>query len=378
MRKKILFISNVDWFFLSHRLPIGLEAISQGYEVHLATKFTKNEKFFLKKGFIVHHLEMHRTQINIFKLLKNFITILMIIKKIKPNLVHAITIKPVILGGIATRICGDLPFVASISGLGYVFTSRGIIPTLIKGTIKNLYNFAFSNRNIKVIFQNLDDKKIVQKFCNLKNYDSVLIKGSGIDLDIYKPSLDNNLSKKVLFASRLLKSKGIIEFAKSALILKGENYEFLIAGKLDKDNPDCISENLLMEWHSKGIIKFLGHQKNIYELINQSKIVVLPSYYGEGLPKILIEAAACGKPVITTDHPGCRDAIIPNVTGLLVPVKDSDALSKAINKLIKNDQLCKQMGDSGRELALKRYDIKEVVKKHFQIYSQLIENFKKS
>ena len=371
-----MFISNVDWFFLSHRLPIGLEALEQGYEVHLVTKFTKYKKYFLEKGFILHPLEMHRTQINLFKLINNFLKIFLLITKIKPNLVHAITIKPVILGGIASKILFNTPFVASISGLGYVFVSKSKIAFFIKKITKLLYKFAFSNKNIKVIFQNIDDLKIVSQFCKLKENSFTLINGSGVDLDIYKPSLDNQFSNKILFASRLLKSKGIVEFAESAASFKGQNYQFLIAGKLDKDNPDCISKKLLMKWEEMGIIRFVGHQEDIKNLITQSKIVLLPSYYGEGLPKILIEAAACGKPVITTDHPGCRDAIIPNVSGLLVPIKDSKSLTKAINHLLKDDELCRQMGKSGREFALDRYDIKDVVNTHIKIYMELINNYK--
>lgn len=372
MRKKILLISNVDWFFLSHRLPIGLEALAEGYEVHLATKFTQNKQLLLNYGFVLHPLGIHRTEKNIFNLIKNFINILLIIFKVKPNLIHAITIKPVLIGGIAARICNNIPFVASISGLGYVFVSEGKVVRIIKKIIKLFYAFSFSNKYLKVIFQNRDDLEIVQKFCNLTKQDSELINGSGINLSIYKPVIKKKLSNKVLFASRLLKTKGINEFVDSLRYLKGENFKYVIAGKLDKDNPDCISKCLIKDWDSIKEIKFVGDKKDIYKLIQQSRIVVLPSYYGEGLPKILIEAAACGVPVITTDHPGCRDAIIPNITGLLVPIKDSKALSEAIRKLLNDDQLCIRMGYAGRDLALKRYDINYVVKTHMRIYRELI------
>ncbi len=371
-KKKILFISNVDWFFLSHRFPIALEAINQGYEVHLATKFIEDKKVFLENGLITHHLEIHRTKKDIFSLLKTFFNILKVIKKIKPNLVHAITIKPVILGGIASRLSDNTPFVGSISGLGYVFISYGFISRIMKNLTMILYKFAFSSKYKKVIFQNSEDQKLIQKFCNLEKKDTALIHGSGIDLDKYKPIIKKVSTNKILFASRLLKSKGLLEFSESAKELRNSKYEFVIAGKLDKDNPDCIARKQIEEWESNRIIKFIGHNDDIKSLIIKSKIVVLPSYYGEGLPKILIEAAACGVPVITTDHPGCRDAIIPNVTGLLVPIKNSEALSKAILKLLNDDKLCEKMGRAGRELALKKYDINKVVKSHMEIYQQLI------
>ena len=147
-----------------------------------------------------------------------------------------------------------------------------------------------------------------------------------------------------------------------------------MAGKLDKDNPDCITEEYLKYFTSEGLIEYSGYQSEIRELINQSKIVVLPSYYGEGLPKILIEAAACGVPVVTTNHPGCKDAIIPGETGLLIPIKDSHSLIKALKLILGDKKLCEKMGRNGRELALKRYDIKKVINTHMDIYQLLTQN----
>tara|TARA_A100001011_G_scaffold333244_1_gene360882 strand:- start:504 stop:1628 length:1125 start_codon:yes stop_codon:yes gene_type:complete len=372
MKKRILIISNNDWFFLSHRLDIGLEAISKGYEVHIATNFTDKEKTLLGHGFKTHSFVMHRTKISPLGLIKNFFDIYSIIKKVKPNLIHSITIKPVIIGGIAARIFKNTPFVASISGLGYVFVSKKFFIRIIKILIIILYRIIFANKSVKVIFQNKNDLLLLQKFCKLKNEYIALIHGSGVNLNVFKPVKANYLSKQILFASRLLKSKGIIEFVKSAKYLKEFNYKFVIAGRLDEDNPDCVSKNMISEWESQGLVNFLGDRKDIFNLINQSRVVVLPSYYGEGLPKILIEAAACGIPVITTDHPGCRDAIIPNETGLLVPVRNSKALSEAILKLLNNDSLCRKLGNAGRKLAVSKYDIKKVVTAHLAIYNELI------
>jgi len=371
MKKKILFISNVDWFFISHRLPIALEAIKKGYEVHLATKCTDKKSFLIKKGFVIHSIELDRTQKNLINFSKILAHIFKIVYEVEPSIIHAITIKPVIIGGFASRIL-NIPFVASISGLGYVFVSRGIRSTLTKFVVTLLYKLALSGQNIKVIFQNIDDEKIISSICNLKLNQKVLIHGSGVDLDIYKPKNKKSKDKIILFASRLLKSKGLLEFVKSAELLKFKNLKFLIAGKFDHENPDCIEFERMNDWVSRGIVDYVGYNENIINLINYSNIVVLPSYYGEGLPKILIEASACGIPIITTNHPGCRDAIINEVTGLLVPIKDHKALSSAILRLIENPQLSKKMGESGRKLALKKYDIKKVVNKHISIYEDLI------
>ena len=371
MKKKILFISNVDWFFISHRLPIAMEAIKKGYEVHLATKLTDKKSFLIKQGFIIHPIELDRTQKNLINFLRTIAQIFKIIYKFKPNIIHAITIKPVIIGGFASRVL-NIPFVASISGLGYVFVSNGIKSKLTKFVVTLLYKLALSGQNIKVIFQNIDDEKIISRICNLKFNQKILIHGSGVDLDIYKPKNKKSKDKIILFASRLLKSKGLLEFVKSAELLKFKNIKFLIAGKLDSENPDCIEFEEMNDWVSRGIVDYVGFNENIINIINNSNIVVLPSYYGEGLPKILIEASACGVPIITTNHPGCRDAIINEVTGILVPIKDHKALSTAILRLIENPQMSKKMGESGRKLALEKYDIKKVVNKHISIYENLI------
>ncbi len=373
MKKKILFIANVDWFYLSHRLNIGLEAIKEDYEVHLAAKFTGCEQRLLSLGFILHPIVIDRGS-NLVKTTKSFFQIFFLINKIKPDIVHAITIKPIIFGGLAAKFFSNVAFVASVSGLGYLFSSSDLKALFIKFFAKLFYRLVFSKQKIKVIFQNKEDLNKISEICNLNSKKIALIKGSGVDLGVYKPikkKLDSNI---ILFASRLLKSKGLIEFVKSAKEMKSKNLIFFVAGMLDKENPDCISKEQINKWERSGIIKYCGYIENMRDLICESKIVVLPSYYGEGLPKILIEAAACGKPIITTDHQGCRDAIIPNKTGFLIPIRDSKALTLALNKLLASSRLCEKMGVAGREFAIKNFNIKSVNDKHLKIYYDLIKN----
>ena len=372
MKEKILFITNVDWFFLSHRLEIGLQAISEGYEVHIATSFTNCENDLISKGFKTHELDIDRCKTNVFNSLRTFLNILIITYKIKPDIIHSITIKPVLFGGIVSRLFRRTNFVASISGLNNIFISKSKLNKIIRIFVKILYKFSLSQKRVKVIFQNSNDERIITKCCNLKNENKILIPGSGTDLSFFKPDKTKNKSDIVLFASRLLISKGILEFIKSAEALNSSGYKFLIAGKLDIDNPDCISKKELDFYLKKGIVEYLGEISNIRELLLKSKIVVLPSFYGEGLPKILIEAAACGVPVITTDHPGCRDAIIPGKTGILVPIKDTKSIIKGIKTLLKSRVIYENMSKEARVLDLKKYDVKDVVRKNIRIYDQLI------
>jgi len=374
MKKKILFIANVDWFYCSHRLNIGIEAIKDNYEVHLAAKFTGCEERLNNLGFVLHPIEIDRGS-NIIKTVKSFFQIFFLIKRVQPDIVHSITIKPIIFGGFAARFFTKISFVASVSGLGYLFISSDVKALLIKFVAKIFYKLAFSKEKLKVIFQNQEDLNKISQICNLNFKKTALIRGSGVDLKFFKPLKNKSDSKNILFASRLLKSKGLLEFVKSAKDMKSKNFTFLVAGMLDIENPDCISKEQINEWERNGIIKYCGYIKNMRDLINESKVVVLPSYYGEGLPKILIEAAACGIPIITTDHQGCRDAIIPNKTGILIPIRDSKALTRALKKILYSPDLCKKMGVYARKFAMQNFDIKCVNEKHLRIYSDLIKNY---
>lgn len=364
--KKILFLVNTDWFFVSHRLPIALEAKLRGHEIHVGCVKSNSYKKIQSKGIKVHNLKLDRSSLNPFKIINSFISIFSLILKVRPNIVHSITIKPVILGGIATRFFKNTKFVASISGLGYIFSNRNHKSFLKIFIVKLLYKIALNHKNLKIIFQNEYDKETILKLCKISNVSSLLIKGSGVDLKKYKFKPIPEGKPIILFASRLLISKGIREFVSSAKY--NPNLNFVVAGKLDEGNPEVISKEELISWEAQGIIKYIGFQKDIINLISKSSIVVLPSFYGEGLPKILIEAAALGRPIITTDHPGCRDAILNNKSGILVPIKDVKALSESIKELICNPEKMKFMGLEARKFADENFDIKKVIKMHMKVY----------
>ena len=368
--KKILFIVNLDKFFVSHRLPIAISLLENGYEVHIASKFTENENRLKNLGFITHNLPIKRTSTGIASNLLTFLKIFKLFKCLKPDLIHLITIKPIIFGGICSYFFKEIPIVSSVSGLGFVFSDEGQFSRFRKNIVLLLYKLALNSTKQIVIFQNKDDREILLKKTNLKKQDTRLIHGSGVDLNTFSVNPKEQKKPIVLFAGRLLISKGVIDFIESSKYTK--NVRYVISGEFDNDNPDCIDENLLDKKIKKGYVEYWGYNKNIADIINESSIVILPSYYGEGLPKILIEAAACGKPIITTNHPGCRDAIIENITGLLVPIKSPISIAKAINKIIDNDDIRISMGRKGRIFAEKNFSIDNVVLKHLEIYRYLI------
>ena len=367
LNKKLLFIVNVDWFFVSHRLPIAIAAKNEGYEVHIAAFFTDKLVELKDYGFRLHKMHDIRKNNNFLNSLKYLIQIILLLKNLSPSIVHLITIKPILFGSLALKLFPNIYRVISISGLGYVFSSSGFFSKFRRIIVINLYKISLNNSRQTVIVQNNNDLSFLKKILKIKNNGFVFIPGSGVDLNLYKPKPKENKEIVFLFASRLLVSKGIREFASAAKTLP--NAKFLIAGSFDKDNPECISEEEMFDWTRNGSLEYLGFREDINEIINYCSVVVLPSYYGEGLPKILIEASACGKPIITTYNPGCKEAIEENVTGLLVKEKNINDLIFAMRKFMNDPSLIKSMGLNARIRAEKLFDIDYVVRKHLEIYT---------
>lgn len=371
MTKKILFVVNVDWFFISHRLPLAIEALKRGYEVHIACGMTDKQKYLENLGLQVHPLSLSRSSIGIKGELKAFSEIYKVLKNINPDIVHFVTIKPVLYGGIASRFLNIGKKVFSISGLGFIFIKQGLKASLVRFFIKTMYVFALSGKNSYVIVQNPDDKALVN---SISDAHATLIRGSGVDLSQYEYIEEDNENIKVSMACRLLKDKGVFEYVEASKILKQKmpSVEFELYGDIDIHNPASLTNGDIEKIKKDGFVAVHGFSNDISSLFSKANIIVLPSYR-EGLPKVLIEAAACGRAVVTTDVPGCRDAIEPDVTGLLCKVRDADFLAEKIEKLILDKDLRNSMGKAGRELAQKEFDINKVIQKHFEIYENYNE-----
>lgn len=366
MTRKILFVVNVDWFFISHRLPLAFEALKKGYEVHIACRITDKRKYLECLGLKVHCLNISRSGIDIISEAKTFIEMYRILKEINPNIVHFVTIKPVLYGGIASRFLSIRKKVFSITGLGFVFIKQGIKASFVRILIKIMYRFALGGKNSHVIVQNQDDKEVVNSISSVQ---ITLVRGSGVDLDQFNYIEENNGQIKVSMACRLLKDKGVFEYVEAAKIIKNKGIKayFELYGDVDLDNPSSLTNDNIEQIKEDGFVSVFGFRSQISKIFSHANIVVLPSYR-EGLPKVLIEAAACGRAVVTTDVPGCRDAIEINITGLLCKVKDVNSLALSIEKLILDNELRNDMGRAGIKLAKKEFDINHVVKKHFEIY----------
>lgn len=374
MSRTLMFVVNVDWFFLSHRLPIALEAQRQGYQVHIATGITDRLNELQSHGLVVHPLGLNRSSAGLGNAWGTMVQLWRVFRAVRPDVVHLVTIKPVLLGGLMARLASVPAVVAAVSGLGFVFLARGANAVGRRGLVGVLYRVALGHHNLKVVFQNPDDRDSLAKLAHLPNGKVEMIRGSGVDLRQYTHTPLPQGVPVVVMAARLLADKGVHEFVKAARLLKqqGLSARFCLVGAGDPANPTSLSEAELSEWANEGVVELWGHRADMPQVLMAASVVVLPSYR-EGLPKVLLEAAACGRPVVTTDVPGCRDAIECGVTGLLVPVRDVAKLAEAIRELIVDRERRIAMGNAGRLLAERAFDVIQVVAKHMTIYQQLID-----
>lgn len=372
---KLLIIVNCPAFFLSHRLPVALGAQAAGFDVHVATPDGPAVRQINDAGLIHHAFPLSRSGSNPFHELRSIAALYHLFRQMQPDLVHLVTIKPVLYGGLAARLARVPAVVAAISGLGAVFTDRRNRGGALRMLVQGFYRLALRHKNIRVIFQNPDDRRILEEIKAVRPSDAVLIRGSGVDLTRCAVRPEPEGIPVVTFASRLLKDKGVVEFVEAAKILhaKGVRFRFLLAGDVDPGNPTSVSPEELTAWSAEGIVEVVGFQSDVAGLFAASSLVVLPSYYREGLPKVLVEAAACGRAVITTDVPGCRDAIVPDETGLLVPARNAEALAAAIRRLIENPALRASFGQAGRQLAEREFGIEKVVNEHLAVYRRILK-----
>ena len=372
--KKILFIINVDWFFESHFLPLATKALEKGYEVHLACGFTDRESGLKKLGIITYPLSITRSGTSLWHELRVMKEIYDVMRTVEADVVEFFTIKPVLYGGIVSHFLKIPKRVFYITGLGYTFIQKGFKGSVVKTMVKNLYRLALVGNNSSVITENSYDKALIESLHIIDSDRIYIIKGAGVDFDKY-PFVDRvpNNPFVVVMASRLLKDKGVFEYVAAAKTILQEGYavKFLLYGDIDIYNPTSLTTQDLHTIKKEGNVEVKGFCNDIAQAFVMADIVVLPSYR-EGLPKVLVEAAACARAVVTTDVPGCRDVIVPKKTGVLCKAKDAHSLAEAIKKLLDDSNLCRQMGLEARKLAQKEYDIRMILKQHFHIYGEKI------
>lgn len=372
-KTRIIFVVNVDWFFLSHRLPIAKEAINFGFEVIVVASDTGVAKEFENYGIKFINVPFSRSGVNpIFEVL-NLVKLFKIYFLLKPDIVHHITLKPVIYGSIIAKLLNIKNIVNAISGLGYNFTQER--KNIISRIMIFLMHIGFNNK-LNIIFQNQDDFDELNNLKVISHLNKIFfIKGSGVNLNQFYPAKFPDFEKiKILLPSRMLWDKGVMELYEASLILKSNYYkkiQFILAGIADEDNKAGVPVVFLNHWQDGEYVKWIGYQSEMINVYKNAHIVILPSYR-EGIPKSLIEACAMGRAIITTEAIGCKECVDESINGLKVPIKDVQALVNAIEYLVKNPIKIIEMGKASRLKAEKEFNINLVVKTHLAIYNQYI------
>jgi len=371
--RRLMFVVNNPAFFMSHRVPVAVAAQRAGYDVHVATMDGPAVADIQALGMTHHAIPMTRSGKHPLQELGTLLALLRLFRRVRPDVVHLVTIKPVLYGGIAARLARVPGMVAAISGLGFVFLSQSLKMRMVRAVVARLYRVALGHPNSRVIFQNTSDRDKLKSLGAVRDEQVVIIRGAGVDLNAYRALPEPPAPPVVVtMVARLLRDKGVQEFVQAASLLRerGVPVTMQLVGGVDAGNPASATQAEVEAWQREGAVQALGERSDIAELYAACHIAVLPSYR-EGLPKSLIEAAACGRAVVTTDVPGCRDAIEPNETGLLVPVRDARALADAIERLAEDAALRQSMGAAGRVLAEREFNIERVARIHVELYDAL-------
>jgi len=318
---------------------------------------------------------MRRTASSVFHGILEVFKTLLTIQKHKPDLIHAVTIKPILVLGLIARITRT-PFVGAVSGLGPVFAMNTWKEKIRFLLVVRLLKMIFKNPESRIICQNEGDRKVLVTNGVTSSKNISLIFGSGVDLEVYKPTLRQPADEKyVLMSSRILKDKGVVEYCKAARLAQdalGSEIKFRLSGPIDTESPTYISISEIETLTSECGVEFLGNRKDMPELLSAAQLFVFPSYYAEGVPKVLLEAAASGTAIITTDHSGCREVVLDGETGILVAKKNVTQLAEAMITLLENKEVTQRMGRLGREMAEANFSDMNVVDSHYQLYRSLL------
>ena len=371
--KSIIYFVSEDWYFCSHRLPIARKALTDGFKVVVITRINKHRDIIKSEGFELAPIEIKRGGINLFSEVRTISTLYSYYKQYNPDIVHHVAIKPVIYGTLIARLIGSIKIVNAMAGLGFVFISNKKRIKLLRFFVHQLFRFLFNNKNSQLILQNKDDLGYFLKNKLVKKERVSIVRGSGVNINKFVPVEEPAGIAIIMLASRMLWDKGVGEFVEAVKILKQEGVEarFVLVGVNDYENPASISNRQLDEWGESGVVEWWGDKSDMHKVLTQAHIVCLPSYR-EGLPKVLLEAASCGRPIIATDVPGCREIVHNGKNGILVPLKDSIALASAIKELINNSEKRRRMGINGRRLVVSEFSEKIVVSQTLKLYKKVL------
>jgi glycosyltransferase involved in cell wall biosynthesis len=366
---KIILFANTDWYLYNYRMPLALELRARGHEPILMSPDGNYHARLEQQGLRWICFPFSRQGRNPLQELNTIWRLRSLYKEEKPSVVHHFTIKCVLYGSIAGRMSGIPRIINAVPGLGYVFSRDRNKVDLLQYLVKTFYRFAL--RGTTVVFQNPDDQALFVDEKLVKGGQYHLIMGSGVDLERFKPQPEPVGDIVVILPSRMLWSKGVMDFIEAGRILRnaGVRGRFVLAGAGDPGNPEAVSQSQLEDWQQQGDAEWWGWTDDAPSLYHKAHIVCLPSTYGEGVPRSLVEACASGRPVVTTDMPGCREVVRDGENGFLVKPHDPQGLSVAIRRLIDDPALRQEMGKRGRLIAAQEFSQQKVLDETIKLYA---------
>jgi glycosyltransferase involved in cell wall biosynthesis len=369
VKPRLLFVVTADWYFCSHRLPLAVAALEAGYEVFVVTAVDRHAEVITRAGLALLPVRFARSMRRPWIDLGTLIALTRLYARLKPDIVHHVALKPILLGSLAAWFARTPRVVNAVTGLGFLFASARPRARLVRAIVQPLLRASLRGRNRTVIVQNPDDRRLLIDSGLADAAAISLIRGAGVDTAALAPLPEPAGPPLVLFAARLLEDKGIQEFVRAAQVLhrRGIGARFVVAGEPDPENPASITGAQLERWRRDAAVEWWGWRDDMPSVLAQAHIVCLPSYR-EGLPRVLIEAAARGRAIVATDVPGCREVVRSGVNGLLVPPRDAAALADAIAALAADPALRGAMGRRGRAMAVAEFDLGIVVSQTLALY----------
>ena len=366
---RLLIVVNDAAFFLSHRLALALGAREAGFDVHIATPRDEASPRIEAAGLPFHAIPLSRKGTSPAGELHTIAALVRLYRELRPDIVHHVTAKPILYGGIAARIARVPAVVHAVSGLGYVFISDEPRARAIRQGIRATYRIVTSHPNCAVVFQNEDDRRVFGSAIRTSNV--VMIRGSGVDLTRFRSTPLPDGVPVVVLPARMLWDKGVGELVEAARILRarGVSARFVLVGDVDAGNPAGVPRETIEDWVKASVVEWWGARTDMPEVLAQSTVVCLPSYR-EGMPKSLLEACAAGRPIVTTDVPGCRDVLDGGDFGVLVPPRDARALAAALGALLVDRPRLVRMGAAAAKAA-PAFSVEEVIAQTLAVYELL-------
>ncbi len=378
-RPRLVMLVNESKHFLSHRVDAARAAVRDGFDVHLITRLLHDPAEIQRYGVQVHHMEFPRTLRNPATELRALRNLQRLYRKLQPDILHHFSAKAILVGSLAARGMRARHVVNTFTGLGAAFTGRGPKAALRRIAATGVLKHVLRSSQWRVTFQNHEDMQQLVAAGIVRQTQCQVIAGSGVDPTQFQPTADPGISETpgvptVMLASRMIWPKGIGQFVEAASLLKqtATHARFVLVGDTDHGSATAVPVEQLEQWDADGVVQWWGHCADMPTTLARASIVVLPTYYGEGLPKVLLEAAASGKPVIATDVRGCREIVHDNDNGLLIPPHDVEALASAMWRLLHQPERRRQMGLRGRELVLSKFTTADVARQTLDVYRRMI------